>query len=43
MGISKYLDEIKEDFEIYGELDNGWEEFRKDVEYEAFLVKLKDN
>ncbi|MFN3783831.1 MAG: DUF6934 family protein [Spirosomataceae bacterium] len=43
MGITKYLDEIKEDFEIYGELENGWEEFRKDVEYEAFLVKLKDN
>jgi hypothetical protein len=43
MGITKYLDEIKEDFEIYGELENGWEEFQKDVEYEAFLVKLKDN
>ncbi len=43
MGITKYLDEIIEDFEIYGELENGWEEFRKDVEYEAFLVKLKDN
>ena len=43
MGITKYLDEIKEDFEIYGELENGWEEFRKDHEYEAFLVKLKDN
>ncbi len=43
MGITKYLDEIKEDFEIYGELENGWEEFRKDVEYEAFLVKLKNN
>lgn len=43
MGISKYLEEIKEDFEVYGELENGWEEFRKDVEYEAFLVKLKDN
>lgn len=42
MGITKYLDEIKEDFDIYGELEAGWEEFRKDVEYEAFLVKLKD-
>ena len=27
--------------EIYGELENGWEEFQKDIEYEAFLVKLK--
>jgi len=43
MGITKYLNEIKDDFEIYGEIENGWEEFRKDVEYEAFLVKLKDN
>lgn len=41
MGITKHLDEIKEDFEIYGELENGWEEFQKDIEYEAFLVKLK--
>lgn len=41
MGITKYLDEIKEDFEIYGEFENMWEEFRKDVEYEAFIVKLK--
>jgi hypothetical protein len=41
MGITKYLEEIKEDFDIFGELENGWEEFRKDVEYEAFLVKLK--
>jgi len=41
MGITKYLDEIKQDFEIYGELESGWEEFQKDVEYEAFLVKLK--
>jgi len=43
MGITKYLDEINEDFEIYGELEHGWEEFRKDIEYEAFLVKLKGN
>lgn len=43
MGISKYLDEIKADFEIYGELENGWEVFQKDVEYDAFIVKLKGN
>ena len=42
MGITKYLDEIKQDFEIYGEIEIGWEEFKKDVEYEAFLVKLKN-
>jgi hypothetical protein len=38
----QYLEEIKEDFEIYGELENGWEEFQKDIEYEAFLLKLKN-
>lgn len=43
MGITKYLEEIKQDFEIYGEIESGWEEFQKDVEYEAFLVKLKNN
>jgi hypothetical protein len=43
MGITKYLAEIKEDFEIYSELENGWEEFQINIEYEAFLVKLKNN
>ncbi len=42
MGITKYLEKIKQDFEIYGEIEVGWEEFQKDVEYEAFLVKLKN-
>jgi Family of unknown function (DUF6934) len=41
MGITKYIDEIIKDFEIYGELENGWEEFQKEVDYESFLVKLK--
>ena len=42
MGISKYLDEVADDFEIYGEINNDWELFKKDVEYEAFLVKRKN-
>ena len=29
------------DFEIYGEIDEGWEEFKRDVDYNAFLVKRK--
>ncbi|MCF8374049.1 MAG: hypothetical protein K9H64_20675 [Bacteroidales bacterium] len=41
MGIAKYLDEVINDFEIYGELDNDWEEFKKDVEYEGFLAIRK--
>lgn len=43
MGVTKYLDEIKEDFEIYGELESGWEEIRRDIDYGGFLVKHKDN
>ena len=41
MGISKYFLEAKKDFEIYGELDEGWEKFRKEINYEGFLVKRK--
>ena len=41
MGITKYLNEIQQDFEIYGEIEDVWEEFRKDVEYEAFFVRRK--
>ncbi len=42
MGITKYLDEIKQDFDIYGENPTEWEEFRIGVGYSAFLVKLKN-
>lgn len=41
MGINKYLDDVQNDFVIYGEIENGWEEFKKDVDYSAFLVKRK--
>ncbi|MBK6979783.1 MAG: hypothetical protein IPH28_24045 [Cytophagaceae bacterium] len=41
MGISKYLNEINADFEIYGQLEYGWEEFQIGKDYEGFLVKLK--
>jgi hypothetical protein len=33
--------EVQQDFEIFGELGEEWEEFRKDIDYEAFLVKCK--
>jgi Ni,Fe-hydrogenase I large subunit len=39
MGISKYLSEITEDYEILGEKDDDWEHFKKDTEYEGFLVR----
>lgn len=41
MGISKYQSDIKESFEIYGEINNIWESFRQGINYESFLVKRK--
>ena len=41
MGISKYLSEGKKDFEIYGELKDGWDNFKKGIDYDGFLVKRK--
>jgi len=43
MGITKFLPEVNEDFEVLGELNDEWETFKKDVEYEGFLVRRKDN
>lgn len=40
-GISKYFDEVKKDFLIYGLLDSEWHIFKKDVDYTAFLVRRK--
>ena len=39
MGITRYIVEIKNDFEIFGLKDNEWEMFHKEVEYDAFLVR----
>jgi len=39
MGITKFLSEVKEDFEVLGEHNGEWETFRKSVEYEGFLVR----
>ena len=41
MGITKYIDEIKVDFEIFGLKENEWEPFKKEIEYDAFLVRRK--
>ena len=41
MGITRYIDEIKNDFEIFGLKENEWEMFHKEVEYDAFLVRRK--
>lgn len=41
MGITKFLTEVKEDFEILGELDGDWKEFKKNIEYDGFFVRRK--
>ncbi len=41
IGITKYLDTIREDFEILGETEIGWEEFESNRNYNAFLIKRK--
>ena len=42
MGITKYLSEAIEDFEVFGERNDDWETFRKNVEYEGFLLRRKN-
>jgi hypothetical protein len=41
MGITNNLDEINSDFEVYGLLKGEWHEFRKNVNYDAFLIHKK--
>jgi hypothetical protein len=41
IGITNNLVEIKKDFWVYGLKDNQWHEFRKGVDYHAFLIKRK--
>lgn len=39
MGITKYLDEVRHDFDVYGLLIGEWEYFEKDIEYTAFVAR----
>lgn len=41
MGIAKFLSEVENDFDVLGERNDDWEEFKKNVEYEGFLVRRK--
>lgn len=41
MGITNNLIAIQKDFYVYGLKDSKWQKFKKDLEYEAFLVKRK--
>ncbi len=40
-GITKYFDEVKKDFLVFGLFDGEWQSFKKDVDYTAFVVKRK--
>jgi hypothetical protein len=43
MGISNNLNEIREQFDVYGLIEDiGWVLFEKDINYLAFILKLKD-
>ncbi len=41
MGLTKYFEEIQEDFDLYGQREGEWEFFEKGVEYQAFLAQRK--
>ena len=41
MGINKYFDVVKEDFDIMSEQQNEWEWYEKGKDYRAFAVHFK--
>lgn len=41
IGINKYLKEIEKDFHVFGDLGDGWQAYKKDINYEGFAVKRK--
>jgi hypothetical protein len=42
IGISKRLTEIRKDFNVYGLLSGKWQDFSEGVDYEGFMVKMKE-
>lgn len=41
IGISNYLEEIEEDFIVFGFINSKWEEFEKNRDYSTFLITRK--
>jgi hypothetical protein len=41
MGITKYFDEVKQDFLVFGLRDGEWEDFTKEIDYTAFVGRRK--
>jgi hypothetical protein len=42
MGINRYLNEAQEHFYIFGKLNDEWVPFKKEIDFEAYLVKRKN-
>jgi hypothetical protein len=42
IGISRHLDEIQLEFEIFGLRENQWTHFSRNINYEAFIIKRKN-
>jgi hypothetical protein len=43
MGIAKFWDIISQDFNLQGYVQGQWEDFRKSVNYESFLLERQRN
>ena len=43
IAITRYFNEISEDFLIYGQVDDDWHSFEKDKKYIAFIARLKSS
>ncbi len=41
IGITNQLEAIEKDFKVYGLINSIWRKFKKDINYEAFLVQRK--
>lgn len=41
IGITNQLETIEKDFNVYGLINTVWRKFKKDINYEAFLVQRK--
>jgi hypothetical protein len=41
MGITKYFEEINQDFVVFGLKDGEWGNFEKEIEYTAFIAKRR--
>lgn len=43
MGINKHYDKAMEDFEIYGLKDDQWVNFKKNTDFDAFVIRRLKN